>query len=371
MRSPNVLFLTLKIFSATGGIEKVCRIAGKVFYEQSVSKGSKLHIYSMHDVGRNAEHKYFPNIVYNSFQGKKVSFGIKSLFKGFISDVVVLSHINLALFGYLIKLIAPSTKLVLFVHGIEVWSNISTLKKICLKKCDTIICVSNFTRQKMITLHGVEAQKCKVVNNCLDPFLSAPQVTKKNEGLLRKYQLSKGNIIVLTLSRLSAHDRPKGYEKVLKVIAELIIEFPSLVYMIAGKYEPAEKLWLDELIISYNLQNAVIFTGYIADEELADYIQLADVYVMPSTKEGFGIIFIEAMYYGLPVIAGNQDGSVDALANGKFGLLVDPNNQLEITTAVRTVLLNRQKYIPDHQELLAHFGYEAYKENLLQVVQLN
>ena len=66
--------------------------------------------------------------------------------------------------------------------------------------------------------------------------------------------------------------------------------------------------------------------GRLHGQELLDYYRLADVFVMPSTGEGFGIVFLEASATGLPVIAGNRDGSVDALAEGRIGTLVDPDD---------------------------------------------
>ena len=81
-----------------------------------------------------------------------------------------------------------------------------------------------------------------------------------------------------------------------------------------------------KLVEEKNLTNNFILTGYIEDKELTDHYLLADVFVMPSTQEGFGIVFLEALVCGLPVIAGNKDGSVDALLNGKLGKLIDPDN---------------------------------------------
>ena len=87
--------------------------------------------------------------------------------------------------------------------------------------------------------------------------------------------------------------------------------------------------------------------------------------------EGFGIIFIEALFYGIPVIGGNKDGTVDALANGLFGQLINPDSQLEITKAIRNTITNKEKYIPDHNMVLEYFGYQKYKSNLLQALRLN
>jgi glycosyltransferase involved in cell wall biosynthesis len=73
---------------------------------------------------------------------------------------------------------------------------------------------------------------------------------------------------------------------------------------------------------------------------------------------------VPALYYGKPVIAGNRDGSVDALCNGKFGVLIDPNNQTEITMAIRKIILNKTLYIPDHKMLMDKFSYPVYKRKL-------
>src|SRR6185437_13841430 len=86
----------------------------------------------------------------------------------------------------------------------------------------------------------------------------------------------------------------------------------NLKYLLIGKYDDREKARLDVLIKKYGLQQQVVFTGFVPDEALADHFNLSDIYIMPSEKEGFGIVFIEAMYHNKPVIAGNRDGSVDA-----------------------------------------------------------
>ena len=73
---------------------------------------------------------------------------------------------------------------------------------------------------------------------------------------------------------------------------------------------------------------------------------------------------IEAMFYGLPVIAGNKDGSVDALCNGKFGILVDPGDINSLVKAIKDIISDRNNYLPDHNELVEHFGYTEYKREL-------
>jgi glycosyltransferase involved in cell wall biosynthesis len=70
------------------------------------------------------------------------------------------------------------------------------------------------------------------------------------------------------------------------------------------------------------------------------------------------------MYYGLPVIAGNKDGSVDALCNGELGLLVDPLDTVAIETAIEKILINKNAFMPNRELLMKHFSYEQYKLQL-------
>jgi phosphatidylinositol alpha-1,6-mannosyltransferase len=365
-----MLFLTLQIFSATGGIEKVNRIAGKALYEIDVESGkSGFKLYSMYDSDEdNIANKYFCNTAFKGFNKKRVKFFYKSVRTGVKSDLVILSHINLLLVGFFIKIFSPKTKLILIAHGIEVWKTFPTWKKYVIKKCDLILPVSNFTKDTMIRMNTFPKEQFEVLNNCLDPFLPAPLKEEKSKSLLEQYSLKKEHIILMTLTRLSAKEKYKGHDKVLYALGSLINKNNNIRYLLVGKYDEAEKNRLDKLVDELGLNEFVIFSGFILDEQIAAHYNLADIYIMPSKKEGFGIVFIEALYYGKPVIAGNKDGSVDALCNGKFGLLIDPDNQQEIIGAVQKMIDNKEQYLPDHDLLMQKFSYTSYKNNLKAII---
>ena len=311
---------------------------------------------------------YFPQLVFTPFNGDKIRFVRKAFSEGRKAKVVLMSHINLLVVGYFIKFFRPSVKLVLLAHGIEVWKPLKGWKKKMLHRCDLILPVSHFTKEKMKALYGLPDDKFLVLNNCLDPFMELPLQQEKNSSLLERYGIKKEQLVLLTVSRMADTEQYKGYDKVLQVLPELIKAHNDLRYLLVGKYDAKEKQRLDRLISQLNLDSVVVFTGMVPDEELAAHFNLGDIFIMPSEKEGFGIVFIEAMFYGIPVIAGNTDGSVDAICNGELGIGVDPNNMKEIIAAVNKIVANRKAHVPDHKKLEQHFGYRAYKEKLGEAV---
>lgn len=367
----DVTFMTLRIFSATGGIEKVCRILGKALYERTLDGTTTLQIISSHDQQQQAfDNRYFPSEIFKGWRNKRPQFVFSALKSGVCSKKIILSHVNLLPIGWLVKLINPKVKLILLAHGIEVWSIPMGYKEFMLKKCDSILCVSAFTRQQMITQYALPPEKMLVFNNCLDPFLNAPVEKAVAMKLRKKYGLNESDKVLFTLTRMESGERYKGYDRVIEALSQLHQQCPQMKYLIGGSYEASEKLYIDQKINKFGLLGKVLFAGFIPEDELAHHFEMCDYYVMPSYNEGFGIVFIEALYYGLPVVAGNKDGSVDALEQGKWGMLIDPLDIDAIKMALKTLYdMPVQSGVVNRKDLLLKFGYEAYKvklENLLQ-----
>ncbi len=104
----------------------------------------------------------------------------------------------------------------------------------------------------------------------------------------------------------------------------------------------------------------VRFLGHVADAELVDHYRMADLFVMPSTGEGFGIVFLEAMACGIPAIGGDRDGSVDPLSGSPLGLAVPPE---QVGQALARCLETPARDIPSHR-LAEGFGLERFTAQL-------
>ncbi|WP_316736081.1 glycosyltransferase family 4 protein [Pedobacter aquatilis] len=364
MNNKKVLFLTLHTFSLTGGIEKVCRAFAKVLKDFTLGGSIKdYQVLSMYD--NIADSNYVDAKYFTGFKSSKISFAFQAIKSGAAADVIVLSHINLLIFAWLIKKFSPKKRIILFAHGIEIWGKLSSWKRNFLRKSVEILAVSHYTGQKVHEIHQVPTENIKVLNNCLDPFFKVPDTYEKPQRLIKRYNLKADSKVLFTLSRLSSAEQYKGYDKVMETMAELP---DHIVYILGGKADVEEEQSINRLIAENNLQGRVILTGFIADDELIDHYLLADVYVMPSTGEGFGISFIEAAACGRRSITGNQDGSNDAILHGKLGQSINPLDKMALKNAIIEEL--HEGYRPEVLQslCLTEFGFERYKSKISDIL---
>ncbi len=251
-------------------------------------------------------------------------------------DLVICGHINLLPVAFHEPL--------LVVHGIEAWSP----RRRSLAKCRGVISVSALTRDRLLAWSHYSGP-VYVLPNAV--HLEHYGIRPKRHDLVERYHLA-GKRVLLTVGRLDARERSKGFDEVLEVLPELP---GDVVYMIAGGGDDFARL--QQKAVSLGVGERVIFTGLFAEEDKRDLYNLADVYVMPSRGEGFGFVFLEAMACGVPVIGSRVDGGREALLDGKLGALVDPDNRNELRDAITSALARGERRIPDG---LDYFSFEKF-----------
>jgi phosphatidyl-myo-inositol dimannoside synthase len=363
-----VLFLYLKAFSFTGGIEKFNRSFLKALHELSVDGYIDADAYSPYDT--ESDEKYFPRLRFSGFGGFRLFFVVRSILAAYKYNTIIIGHINLAVIAYIIKTIKPNVQLIIITHGIEVWKKQTGYKQKVLQLADKILSVSSHTKNQLLYFNpNLHAGKIKIFHNTLDPYFIVPNAFQKSQTLQKRYKLQTNSNVLLTVTRLSFSEKYKGYDNVVKVISRLQQQYSNVHYLICGKADTAEQARMLQLIKTHQVQNHVTLVGFVKDEELIQHYLLADVFVMPSKKEGFGIVFIEALACGLRVIAGNKDGSIDALQNGALGKLIDPDNADDIEAAIIETL-QEANYNPKQlqQQVLQAFGFPLYKQRLQQYI---
>jgi len=365
-----VILFTLRTFSTTGGLQKMTRTLAHSLYHIAKLNEWDFKLWSLYDSADDLMPQYLPAENFIGFKHNRATF-IVSLRKAINADVVIISHINLALIGLLIKIINPKCKVWLIAHGIEIWRPVSFIKKLFLKRCDKILCVSNFTKSQVIKWHQTNPAICTVLNNAVDPFIKLPVTFAKPQHLFNRYQLSASNPVLFTLTRLASTEQYKGHEQVIKVIGRLKPQFPGIKYILSGQYDAVEEKRIKQLIAANQVEEQVLLTGFVDETELADHFLLADLFVLPSKKEGFGIVFIEALACGLPVVCGNADGSIDAINNGELGTAINADDIDELELAITAYLNNplteyNRQFL--QKKCLQHFNEGDYRMNLQKLL---
>ncbi|MDN3584399.1 glycosyltransferase family 4 protein [Mucilaginibacter flavus] len=370
--SKKVVLFTLQTFSTTGGIQKMARTLAHSLFCLSIINNWNFSLWSVYDSAGDLMPQYLPKENFRGFGLNRLKFILTTLINAGKPEVVILNHINLAIVGTLIKTLNPKCKVWLIAHGIEVWRPLTATKKLLLKRCDKVICVSNYTMQQMISRHHVDGSKCTVLNNAVDPFMKLPESFSKPEYLLKRYGLNEDDRVLFTLTRLASTEQYKGHDQVIKVIALLKDQFPDIKYILSGQYDEKEKKRIERLISDHHVETCVLLTGFIDEGELSDHFLLADLFVLPSKKEGFGIVFIEALACGLPVICGNVDGSIDAVYNSELGTPINPDSLSELKEAIAGYLEtsmteDKRRYLQG--KCVSQFNENNYMINLEELIK--
>ncbi len=367
MQQRKIRFLALTAFSSMGGIEKFNRAFMKAMIDLQQPLNFQASFAGMYDDHSDAA--YIPPESFQAYSGKRIRFVLQNVLQSLRVDELIIGHMNLAMVGVLYKLLRPSKKLTVICHGIEVFEPVSGIKKKILQKADQILAVSTFTKNKLVELQQLPAEKISVFPNTLDPHFQLPDEFSKPTYLQKRYGLSEQHKVIFTLTRLNSEEGYKGYDKVISILPQLVKSGLRFKYILAGKADDTEKKRMQKLITANGLEEYVLMPGFIADEEVTAHYLLADVFVMPSKGEGFGIVFLEAMACGLPVIAGNKDGSTEALQFGELGTLIDPDNEEQLQEAIQIVLHQQKEPGQLQQKMLNFFSFDHYKERLVHSIR--
>jgi phosphatidylinositol alpha-1,6-mannosyltransferase len=275
-------------------------------------------------------------------------------------DLLVCAHLNLLPLAFLLRawFRAP---ILLQIYGCEAWEPTNSwIVNVLARRADLVVSISEVTKQRFMAWSGVKDGKISILANAIHLDRYGP-VLEKNGKLLDRYSL-EGRVVLMTLGRIAAEERYKGFDEVLNILTHLSEEIPNISYLIVGSGSDVDRLI--EKARNLGLSERVVFAGLVAEAEKAEHFRLADVFVMPSYGEGFGFVFLEAMACGIPVIGSKTDGSREALRDGQLGELVDPKNPLEIISAVKNAL-TRPRVVPKG---LVYFSYDNFQHRLHKLI---
>ncbi|HZZ19005.1 MAG TPA: glycosyltransferase family 4 protein [Opitutaceae bacterium] len=354
----NSLLLAPELFASEGGITRILRLYLKAMSEIALPDG-RVSFLSLNDsmVDESDLRRYSAGNVdqWEVCSKKKVHFVMAARRLSRRSNTLVCGHVAQLPVAWAVSLLRPSIKYYLVAHGIEVWRPFTLLERRALKGATKIFCVSEFTRQRLLENCNLRPERLVVLFNALDPYMDP--VTAVPPIL--------GDPIILAISRLTSSDNYKGIGHLIAAMPAVCEAAPNARLRIVGRGNGMPSL--QSQVRKLNVSKNVEFLGYRSDEELKTEFEGCRLFALPSEKEGFGLVYLEAMAHGRPCL-GARSGGVPEVITPETGILVDYGNVPQIAQAMLTGI-TRTWDIGLLRGRAESFSYLRFKDRLESVLK--
>lgn len=248
-------------------------------------------------------------------------------------DFVLFDHVGLAraLFpGWPI----PRPQYGIFVHGLELRGAESDRRGAALRSATSILSNSDFTNETLSEMIPEVASRITTVPLCVEPMKIAEWTERRSDADVSVARKPAALIV----GRMWKDQPGKGHEALIDGWPRVVETVPSAELWIVGQGDQVEEL--ESRARDRGVGDSVVFQGRVSDERLSELYAEASVFAMPSAQEGFGLVYLEAMWHGLPCVASTMDagrfvvdeesgvlvpyGDPDATAEAIVALLTDP-----------------------------------------------
>ena len=223
------------------------------------------------------------------------------------------------------------------------------------------IITPSFYLKNIISGWGIPERKIEVIYNAVE---EASDTLPLKEEAKRKIGIS-GNII-LSVGRLTPW---KGFSTLIEIMPDLLEKNPYFKLIIVGSGE--EEIHLKDTVAQLELADSVKLVGRVPHQKIPLYFRAADIFVLNSWYEGLSHVILEAMQFGVPIIASNKGGNPELIENKINGFLVGYNNEEEIKGAILKLWQDKnlqEKFIKNSKEKLKKFNWDNLVEQTLKVL---
>ena len=371
------LFVFLEVFSQEGGIQSYVQDILQSYSAQADLPPAQVLLLRDRPTDLPLS---LPQLSFQSFYDESSSRGrlrfTIALLKSLIQHKpqrVFCGHIKLA---PLVKLLCQPLGIpyTVLTYGKEVWKPLASRERTALQQADRLWTISRYSRDRACAANGIDPAKVQILPCAVDDERFTPG--KAAPALIERYQLANSTVI-MTVARLWSGDIYKGVDVTLRALPTIAQAIPNVKYLVIGRGDDQPRL--AQLAIDLGVSDRVIFAGFVPTADLVEHYRLADAYVMPS-QEGFGIVYLEAMACGVPVVSGDADGSADPLQDGKLGWRVPHRDSDAVAEACiallqgsgsagETGLHRRCDGMWLRQQTLEQFGRRAFARHLYALVQ--
>jgi glycosyltransferase involved in cell wall biosynthesis len=350
------LLISPELFLSEGGIARIMRCYLKALCENS-APGDRIDALVQNDLpvadARLARYTTSAIGQLTGCGGRKSTFIRQFLQQAAKTDRIVCGHLHQLPLVWALGCLRPNFRYFLVAHGIEVWRPFSLLETRALRGAHRILCISKYTRRQLLRFcPALDPGRLLIVPNTLDPYLEI--------GTDHSRPSSVAGPIILSVSRLNAADSYKGLDTLIEAMPLIRQTLPLAQLRIVGGGDDLPRL--RELTARLRVTHSVNFTGIIDDDALRREYAACELFALPSRREGFGLVYLEAMTFGKACLAARAGGAPEVV-NERVGALADYGNIPEIASAVLDLVRHPRDPATIRQHL-ATFAFPVFRSRL-------
>lgn len=269
-------------------------------------------------------------------------------------DRIVCGHVAQLPVAWAARQLNRRARYYLVAHGIEVWRPFTLPERVALRGAEKIFCVSDYTRRELRKRCSLPEDRTVVLPNALDPWFE----------IAAGVPLAESAPAILVVTRLTAADRYKGVEHLIKAMPAIRAAIPNATLRVVGRGDDLPRL--QNLRNRLGLIPAVEFLGYVNDKKLDAELRACRLFALPSEREGFGLVFLEAMAHGRPCL-GARAGGIPEVIDANSGVLAGYGDVAGIAAAAIDALRRAwdEEKILDRARL---FSYSRFKDRLASLL---
>lgn len=355
---------------APGGVQRAGRHLAAVMSEFAASRGMDCRLLSLNDSPElhrlSAGGREF---VFTGCERGKARFAVTAIRAARRqAKLVVAAHPHLGPVVQAMKVAAPRLNSIICTHGIEVWEPLSGLRRSALRRADLVLAPSQDTADYVALQQEASRDRIRVLPWALDPQFEALISGASKNGLPQNFPTGR---VILTVGRWLASERYKGMDTLITALPRLLAHRPDVQLVAVGQGD--DRAWLEDLAEKNGVRWHVHFLSGVSYAELAACYSACEIFALPSRGEGFGLVYLEAMACGKPVIGGSHGGAPEVIQDGVTGYLVPHGDAPHLATSIETLLsdpaLGREMGARGRERVEHEFRFSVFAKSLKKILR--
>jgi glycosyltransferase involved in cell wall biosynthesis len=282
--------------------------------------------------------------------------------------VVLAAHPYLALPAAWMKSLSPRLKTIVMSHGVEVWNPLPRLRRRALLSADLVLAPSSDTAQRLAEIQRVPPANIRRLAWPLNPDFLKMADNPAELSLPKNFPEGR---VILTVGRWAASERYKGVDDLIRAVAQLQTKFPRLCLAAVGDGDDLPRL--EKIAGDLGVSESIRFLTNLSREEIAACYARSEIFALPSTGEGFGLVFLEAMAFGKPLIGAGRGGITDIIEDRVNGLLVPAGDLKSLVEALAGLLENESLRVElgrrGAEKVRHRYSFDVFVDNLERIIE--